>query len=178
MPKKGAIELSLGFIVAVIFAVVLLSVAIMWLNGVINNANALTSSMFEQAQLKLQETFSTTEKTFAVWPDSQRLKRGDELWVAAGINNNANDALNHNFVINVISVSTGAGWLDWDKQPGLIQINNVGYKKIVIKVPNDAPSGSYLFNVVACKDVASYSECTSQNLNWGGAAQPLTIIVQ
>ena len=57
MPRKGAIELSLGFIVTVVFAVVLLSLAIVWLNSIFPTLFGITDDLFQQAQTQIQETF-------------------------------------------------------------------------------------------------------------------------
>jgi len=200
--QKGAIELSLGFIVAVVFAVVLLSLAILWLQGIIGNIGGLTDDLTQQAQSKLQETFQSTQNNFAIWPDRYNLDRSKELKMSAGIKNDADDGQNHQFVINVvpaaasrgpcasgdISTCTGPGgasmtefmqgWASWDNQAGIIQINRVGYRTISVKVPSNAVSGTYIFNVIACMDVSSYSACTPQTLNWGGSAQQLTITVK
>jgi hypothetical protein len=201
MPRKGAIELSLGFIVAVVFAVVLLSLAILWLQGIIGGVTQITDDLTQQAQSKLQETFQNTQNNFAIWPSQYSLARGKELKMSAGIKNDAEDGQNHLFVINVIPAAasrgpcasgdinscTGPGgsslkefmqgWTSWDKEPGVIQINRVGYRSITVKVPANAVSGTYIFNVIACMDVTSYDACTPQTLNWGGSAQQLTITV-
>jgi hypothetical protein len=200
--RKGAIELSLGFIVAVVFAVVLLSLAILWLQGIIGNIGSLTDDLTQQAQSKLQETFQTTQNNFAVWPDRYNLDRGKELKLSSGIKNDAEDGQNHQFVINVVPAAASRGpcasgdigsctapggkslsefmqnWVSWDNQPGVIQINRVGYRTISVNVPPNAVAGTYIFNVIACMDMYSYSECTSQTLNWGGSAQQLTITVK
>jgi len=203
MPRKGAIELSLGFIVAVVFAVVLLSLAILWLNNLFPQFMSITDDLTQQSQSKIQETFQTTQNNFAVWPDQYSLDRGRELRMSAGIKNDAEDGQNHNFVINVAPAAASRGvcpspgtidtctapggkllkefmqeWISWDSSPGIIQINRVGYKKISLKVPSNAVSGTYIFNVVACKDVYTYTECTPQTLNWGGSAQQITITVK
>jgi hypothetical protein len=202
MPRKAAIELSLGFIVAVVFAVVLLSLAILWLQGIIGNIGGLTDDLTQQAQSKLQETFQTTQNNFAVWPDRYNLDRGRELKMSAGIKNDAEDGQNHQFIINVvpaaasktpcpsgdISSCTGPGgasvkdfmqgWASWDNQAGIIQINRVGYRTISVKVPANAVAGTYIFNVIACMDISSYNACTPQTLNWGGSAQQLTVTVK
>ena len=102
MPRKGAIELSLGFIVAVVFAVVLLSLAILWLNNLFPQLFSITDDMFQQAQTKIQETFQNSQNNFAVWPPKYDLARGRELKMAAGIENDASDSDTHRFVINVI----------------------------------------------------------------------------
>ena len=199
---RGAIQLSLGFIVAVVFAIVLLSLAITWLQGIIGGISGLTENLIQESHEKLRETFEQTDSTFAIWPSRYELSRGGILKMSAGIKNNADDGQNHKFVINVIPTGAstsicpegdvelctapGGGslkeymqkWATWTKSPTTIMINHIGYNQITIKVPSNARSGTYIFNVVACIDYDRYDECTLETLNWGGSAQPLTIIVK
>ena len=60
--QKGAIELSLGFIVTVVFAVVLLSLAIMWVRGMFGNIDIIAVDLTRQAQDEISATFSETTK--------------------------------------------------------------------------------------------------------------------
>jgi len=155
-----------------------------------------------QAQSKLQETFQNTQNNFAIWPDRYNLDRDRGLRMSAGIKNDAYDGQNHQFVINIVPTAASRspcasgditsctnsagtslkefmqGWVLWDKQPGIVQINMTGYKTISVTVPENAVSGTYIFNVIACMDVSSYSECTLQTFNWGTNPQQLTITVK
>jgi cytoskeletal protein RodZ len=195
--RKGAIELSLGFIVAVVFAVVLLSLAIVWLQGFFLQLPGLTDDLIQQSQTKIQETFQQTQSNFAIWPSRYDLTRGKELKMSAGIKNDASDSADHTFVINVIpaaasdEVCSGGDitacpnvesemekWLSWDKQQSVIQKNRVGYKTISIKPSSSAKAGTYIFSVVACEGVGSYSACTRETLNWGGSAQELALTLK
>jgi hypothetical protein len=195
--KKGAIELSLGFIVAVVFSVVLLSLAIMWLNNLFPQFTSLTDDLTQQAQSKIQETFQQSQNNFAIWPSKYDLAKGRELKMSAGIKNDAADSLNHQFVINVIPASasdtvcpggdldacgsiktTMQSWVSWDKQSSTVQANKVGYRVITVK-PENAKSGTYIFNVVACMEpITSYQGCTLQTLNWGGSAQQFSVTLK
>ncbi|HJW96720.1 MAG TPA: hypothetical protein VJ485_00985 [archaeon] len=198
MPRKGAIELSLGFIVTVVFAVVLLSLAIVWLNSIFPTLFGITDDLFQQAQTQIQETFQKSENNFAVWPPKYDLARGRELKMAAGIENDAGDANTHRFVINVIpatasdSVCSGGeldacgnlkaemqSWITWDRQSSSIEIDRVGYRWIIINPPSSTKLGTYIFNVVACKEpITTASACTLETLNWGGSAQQFQITLK
>jgi len=200
--KKAAIEMSLGFIVAVVFSVVLLSLAIVWLNGIIGGITTLTDDLTQQAQSKLQDTFQNTQNNFAIWPDRYNLDKGRELKLSAGIKNDAEDGMNHQFVINVIPAtasqvpcpggdlascpnvkSSMENWVTGFTGPVSIQPNKIGYRTISIMIPNNAVSGTYIFNVIACADmpptsITSSAACTETTLNWGSSAQQLTITVK
>jgi hypothetical protein len=197
MPKKGAIELSLGFIVTVVFAVVLLSLAIMWLNNLFPQLFGITDDLTQQAQSKIQETFQQSQNNFAIWPAKYDLAKGRELKLSAGIKNDAADSQNHQFVINVMpaaasdTVCPGGNldscesvksamlkWVSWDKQSSTIQANKVGYRTITVK-PENAVSGTYIYNVVSCMEpITTYQGCTLQTLNWGGSSQQFSVTLK
>jgi hypothetical protein len=154
-----------------------------------------------QAQSRLKDTFQATQNNFAIWPDRFSLNKGGELKMSAGIKNNANDGNYHQFVINIVpanaSISscasgdinscTGSGgktlkdfmqdWILWENQPVVVQINYTGFKAIKVTVPQNAALGNYTFNVIACVDVSSYTECNTNTGNWG-SPQQLTITVK
>lgn len=205
--RKGAIELSLGFIVMVVFAVVLLSLAIIWLQGLMAGINPLTNDLIQQAQTKIQDTFAQTSSNFAIWPNRYELARGRILKMSAGLKNNDVSGQDRQFFINVIPSAASntpcpggditqcqapgdvslidymKTWVTFPLSAFRVQINQIGYKDISITIPDEAVIGTYHFDVVACcKDcpgstVSSASQCDQTTLNWGGSSQPLEIVL-
>lgn len=197
--------MSLGFIIAVVFAIVLLSLALTWLRGMIENIIGITDDLTQQAQSNLRKAFEETQSSFAVWPSQYNLKPGKGLRMSAGIENDATDGKDHIFVINVIPVNADDNvlsakgctvfgrscklyddlvkWITFDKTTGIIKVNSVGFKFIEIRPSNDAVKGTYLFNVIACYNqvagsTPSSAGCTETSDNlWGGSAQQLIISV-
>ncbi|HDD46520.1 MAG TPA: hypothetical protein ENG42_03515 [Candidatus Aenigmarchaeota archaeon] len=187
--RSGAIQMSLGFIIAVVFAIVLLSLAIWWLRGVIINISGLTTDLTQQARNELQRTFGGTGENFAIFPSSYELEAGKGIRMLGGIKNNAADGQDHRFVINVVpsaaspnvcpegdisecELAGGGGitleefmtsWLTWDKTKKPIKIGQTGEFWLEIKTPANTPKGTYMFNVYACYDsggeVPRYDEC-------------------
>jgi len=200
--KRGAVEVSVGFIIVIIFAVILLSLAIVWLRGTIEQITGLTTDLTQQAQSKLTETFRQATANFAVWPNQYELEPGKKLIMSGGVKNNAPDGLKHNFVINVIPVAasqdvcptgdietcTTAGgetmktfmesWITADKGPTQIEINGIWFPKITISPPPHTQKGDYIFNAVACVDKYNPGECTRTTLNWGGSAQSIIVTIK
>ena len=84
-------QMSLGFIIAVVFAVVLLSLAIVWLRGMMENVSGLTVDLTQQARNELSDTFKQTRSNFAIWPTRQDMDRGETLILSAGVKNNDPD---------------------------------------------------------------------------------------
>lgn len=174
MARKGAIQMSLGLIVAVVFAVVLLTLAITWIQGMIGDISSITHDLTNQAQTKLQDTFAETSTTFAIWPTHYELRPGETVKLSAGIKNSVTDGQRHDFVLNVVpagasnNVCTGGDVYDCGSMPAIaekmatwatvertvssIQIQSTAYKSITIHIEPDTLPGSYIFNVVSCYD--------------------------
>jgi hypothetical protein len=182
------------FIICIIIALAL-ALTTIWLNSFIFNPAACSyiGDMIPQSQSKIIETFAHSTSNFSIWPSNYDLRRGCSMRMSAGIKNNADDGADHVFSVSVIptmaSASVCAGgnvnscndlgvqmrsWVTFDKSSSVIQINKVGYKTITIKPSASAKLGSYIFTIVACKDIQS--ECTFQNSNWG-IPQQLTITI-
>lgn len=211
--RKGAFELSLSFIIIVVFAIVLLTLGITWLRGIISSVTGLTDDLTQQASSKLQDTFQQTTQNFGIYPSRWEMDRGKTLKMSAGIKNNAPDSQNHLFVINVIPTAVSSDilrnypgctgidacsitvdgqnmllkdfvlrWATFSKSPFIVEKTQVGYSYITITVPTSAPSGTYMFSVVACRtdgtSITSSDQCMPTTLNWGGSAQPLEILVK
>jgi hypothetical protein len=188
--KKAAIEVSLGFIIAVVFAVVLLSLAIMWLRGMMSATTGLTTDLTSQARNELQRTFGGTGENFAVFPSQYELEAGNGIRLLGGIKNNAGDGRDHRFVINVLpsaasnevcpegDIETCSGpdggrlsdymkkWVTWDHSPKPIKIGSTGEMWIEVKAPSNAVKGTYMFNVYACYDfggdLPAYTDCNAE----------------
>ncbi len=177
--RKAAIQMSLGFIVTVVFAIVMLSLALTWLRGMIGGISGVTDDLTQQAQSNLRDAFRETGANFAVWPSQYELDRGAGIIMQAGIENDAPDGLSHFFMINVVPAAvsesicpggnpvgcTGVGgmdmaeymnsWVTFDKEAGPVAINSLGFKRMDITIPAEAKSGTYMFRVMACYDASS-----------------------
>ncbi|HLD78713.1 MAG TPA: hypothetical protein VJB16_06820 [archaeon] len=198
--RAGDFQLSLGLIVTVVFAVVLLSLAVLWIQGVFPGLTGLTDDLVQDARAKIRETFSTSNQNFAIWPNQHTLKPGASLRMLAGIKNNAGDGKDHQFAVNVIPIGASTcaegdaacldavrGWLTFDKTTGLVLIRDIGEKTVTITVPQNAVQGTYLFNVVVCADFIQSTgaavgppdsaSCVSTSQNLFSSAKPLNIIV-
>jgi hypothetical protein len=164
--RKGAFQLSLGFIVAVVFAVILLTLAITWVNQIMGQIGVLTDDLTQQASEKLKETFAETDQRFSIWPDEYALSRGHALKMLAGIINREPDSDRHEYSILVVSNNQKEEWIDdsaYINQRFSVQFNKILEIPITITPTPDAQSGTYTFWVYACIDL---STCTEDNYNY------------
>ncbi len=159
---KAAIQMSLGFIVAIVFAVVFLSLTIVWVNQFMSQITHTTDNLIGQAEVEINDVFATTDTKFSIYPKEWTLERGHELKMLAGVINREADSKSHNFVVNVIPTKPEtAGWID-NSEFKLVQpvpFNNIGEFPITI-TPTGATSGTYVFYVIACID-ATYGQCST-----------------
>jgi hypothetical protein len=189
--RKGAIELSLGFIITVVFAVVLLSLAIFWLRSFFISLEPLTVDLTQQAQSEIAKTFQNTDKNFAVWPSRYTIQPSNKLIMAAGIRNNDKEGRDLYYVVNMKATSTDTTAdlakinSDWVLVPGLatkVDASSSATRDMSLNIPSDAPQGNYLFDVYACygtsaTEAGEPSDCDIQSSNVWGSPQPVTITI-
>ena len=186
---RGAVQLSIGFIVTVVIAVVLLSLALTWLRGMFGGIGGLTEDLTQQAQAKLRESFRGGEINFAIWPSQWEVQKGGSVKLSAGILNNAEDGEDHYYVINVIPAQCPKNdceknkpEITFDKTKTKVAPGTEAFKYIEVSIPTRSDSGTYIFNVVACYDagngienVPNSDECDTTHPNLWGNPQQLII---
>jgi hypothetical protein len=188
--RKGAIELSLGFIVTVVFAVVLLSLAIVWIRGMIGTVGTLTDDLTQKAHDTLSETFNSGKSNFAVFPREYTIAPGNSVKLSLGVKNDDKDGQPHNFVVRVYPAMASSGivnsygctsgfaacdrlnkdmmsWVTYSGEIYKIQPNVFRFWDVSIALPNNVVKGVYQFDLVACED--STGTCDRTSTNWGTA---------
>lgn len=186
--RKGAIELSLGFIVTVVFAVVLMSLAIVWVRGMFTDIGNIAVDMTAQAQEEISKTFSETTSNFAVRPARPDVTRGTSLKVQAGIKNNDPSGKTLRYVINIKAGNTNtkvtkeemAKWITQTTETAAGP-NQIAYRDVVITIPQTAETGAYMFDVFACASETSgldLTTCDTTSSNLWGVPQTLTVNVK
>jgi hypothetical protein len=179
--RKGAFDISLGFIIIVIFAVILLTLSITWLRQFMTPLGTLTDDLTQDANNALRETFQKTTSSFAIYPSRHVLERGRALKMGAGIKNNAPDSQAHTYVINVIPTSVSnsvktnipgcsgntplttcqlngqslysemLSWVTWNSTELKIPANEFVVLGVTITPGNSSPTGLYQYLFVACR---------------------------
>lgn len=163
--QKGAIELSLGFIVAVVFAVVLLSLALLWLQGMFNPIKDITHKTTEIATQQLLTQLSTGNKKVGIAaPDVTTWRRGETGSFALGIKNDDvnNQKTYYPFVYleslggdlkdtPVTSIQTDVNkWISLNPITLPLDPNSKDTLAVIIKPTGNAATGIYLFRACAC----------------------------
>jgi len=192
--RKGAFELSMSFIITIVFAVVMLTLALTWLQGYFQQTNDMSDQLFKQGQTKLQQLFSEGTDNFYIWPDRYELvlAKDTKLAFAVGLKNDADDGEDHKFAVNVYATQVPARmttanvnkWIEFDRTAKTITIGNGDpTRKISISIPKNVTKGNYFFQVAACWDMdgkePKSSACNGDSDNiWGGSAKEFLLTVQ
>ena len=193
--EKGAIQMSLGFIVAVVFAVVLLSLAVTWLRGLIGTVGTLTDDLTQKAHDTLSETFNTGTTNFAIYPKEYSLQPGRGVKLSVGIKNDDRDGQPHTFVVHVYPAMSSAdilssygcsnfagctklkedmlNWATYAQESYTTQPNLFKFWDVTITLPNNVVKGVYQYDIVSCEDMG-FAQCDRTTTNWGSTL-PLQI---
>jgi hypothetical protein len=179
--RKAAIQMSLGFIVAIVFAVILLSLSLSWITNIFPTIEDITHKVTDTARDELLRRMSTSgEKVGLAAPAVTEWRRGETGSYAVGIKNqDANSQLKA--YINVYlsqlggdlagaSVSSYASgvdsWLTYARaSDGDFEVVDPSGQKttdLIIRPDTSAATGIYRFTVVVCTS----TPCT--DLNSGG----------
>jgi hypothetical protein len=180
--RKGAFELSLSFIIIIVFAVIVLSLAIAWIQGIFDVLNPLTHSVTDVARTELLDRIAKSDARVGIAaPDVTAWNRGETGSYAVGVRNIRSD-VDKTFSMNVYLEEIGGAldpsqisyyrnnvknWLTFSKKV-FVAKSSSATSDIVIKPPADADTGIYMFRVVVC-DAASCTDLSSPNLH--GSAQ-------
>jgi len=156
--------MSMGFIVAIVFAVILLSLAITWIQGLFVQIRELTYETTDIAKENLLDNIAKTGKNVGLAaPAVSEWRRGETGSYAIGIRNDQTDKEN-TYYANVYLDSAGGGltfssvladevnqWLT-EIPPRFIPAGESDTVDIVIKPFADAQLGIYTFTVAVCKE--------------------------
>ena len=182
MERKGAFQLSLSFIIVIVFAVIVLALAISWIQGIFPTVTDLTHKVTDVATERLLDDLTTGSGRVGIAaPAVTAWKRGETGSYAIGVRNVYSDK-DTRFSMNVYLEEIGgdlAGrsvssfvtdvqkWLTFSKDI-FIEKSSSETSDLIIRPPADASTGIYMFRVVVC-EAASCRDLNSGNLY--GSAQ-------
>ncbi len=165
--RKADFQMSMGFIIAVVFAIILLSLSITWIQGLFGDIGSITHKTTDVAQQNLLENLASSgNKVGIAAPAVTSWSEGETGSYAIGIKNADVDG-EHTYYMNVyISAVGGAlagedpdGWdnkaTKWLTYPPSKDLP-AGEKDIVDLIikpdPVTAEPGIYTFTVAVCHD--------------------------
>lgn len=125
------------------------------------------------------------------------LKQNDTIGFHVVFNNNAEDGKAHNYIARMYPLAADfyvmaaykcehfmtcssllkdmRNLLEEPANPQTINYSYVGLSEMKINIPEDAASGTYIYSLVACRDM-EYAQCTQERANLGPEI-PVTVHV-
>ncbi|MFH1444947.1 MAG: hypothetical protein ABIF08_00515 [Nanoarchaeota archaeon] len=143
MNKKAAFQMSLGMIVALVFAVILLTLSIAWINGVFESFTGTTLTVSEFAMQNLMNNLAKGDTVGLAVPDRTDWKRGQKGNIALGIRND-DTVSSKSYKIRIYAEAVSGG-LDLDAvgPDGVTKLrdiveNALSYGKYEIRAPSES----------------------------------------
>ena len=157
--KKAAFQMSLGMVVALVFAVVLLTLAIAWIQGMFSSIEDITYKVTDTAKdLMMSELASGSNKVGLAAPAMLEWGRGESGSFALGIRNSesANQYFTMQIIIEQVNPSTNdftkvtSGFV-YPKDNLLVAPFESNAFNVILQPSPDASPGHYLFRIIVTK---------------------------
>lgn len=162
--RKGAFQVSMGFIITMIFAVILLTLALSWIGGIFTDIGGVTHQVTNLAKSAILEEISQTGATVGIAaPPVTVWKRGETGSFAVAIKNKFTDQ-GKTFSINVYLEQLGGNLAGTQASSMMSEVSKwmtysftefVGAgasvsSDLILKPATNANSGIYKFRVLVC----------------------------
>ncbi len=154
--KKGAIELSVNMLVVIIISVVILAGGIALLYQLLGQAEVLERDLDSRTKEELQRLLLQEGKQVALPWNKVMIKRGEQNSFGLGI---LNSGILESFTVLINPAlfippegepqedPPTASWVLYDNEPFPLKEQESKQIRILVSVPEDAASGTYLFDV-------------------------------
>ena len=158
--KRGAIQLSMNFLVTIIIALTLLALGIVLLRQFVDVTVETQDELNEQTQDRIAELLKQGQQIVILF-STQTLRRGDSHLFGVGVMNIFEEStfelaagLSGAFHPDDTPLSPTelaqakpSEWIRLDSERFTLKKNEDQSKTLLIKVPTTAPSGTYIYNV-------------------------------
>ncbi len=163
--RKGAFQVSMGFIITVVFAVVLLTLALPWLTDFMSQISGVTHQVTDLARSELLQEIAQAGTTVGIAaPPVTTWKRGETGAFAIGIKNKYTDQ-GKTFYVNVYLNQLGGALAGQSPSSMQAEISkwltyapsefvNAGGSKssqLILQPASGASAGIYQFRVLVCE---------------------------
>lgn len=165
MNQRGALELSINLLVVIIISLVILTSGIVFLYELIGGAEKVKGELDARTQSELDRLLIDEGKKVALPRASATLNAGETFVFGLGILNIEEEKFGQEFTLSVslskaldeedaplVPQPDTSSWPLYYPGPYTLKDNEHRSEPILIKIPKDAPKGTYIFNVkVTCE---------------------------
>lgn len=169
LTKRGAIQLTMGFLVTIIISIVLLALGILFLRQLVTGAEEIKLDLDQQTESQLASLLDQGQQ-IAIPFNTQTIRRGNSHIFGIGILNiqeqgifelsvtlsKAVDTANNEFPAQTIRNLNIPAWLRYDASGFQLNKNERQSIPLLIQIPTNAPSGTYIFNVQVKRNNEQY----------------------
>ncbi len=167
--KRGALQLSMDFIVTVIISIALLGLGILLLQQFFTGATELKAEIDQQTEEQLGAELSKGQQ-ISIPYNTQTIRRGSDHIFGIGILNindpsifeiqvalgKAFDKNNNELPGPTISNLKIDEWSRYEKEQIRLAKNERHITPLLIQIPKNAPSGTYIFNLKVLSNGQQY----------------------
>lgn len=163
--NKKAFELSINFLVVVIIAIVMLALGMKLITDFFGKATEIHAIIDEGTKAEINEMLSRGEQV-AVPFNLKQIRRGEDDTFGIGVLNTAKTPLDFQPTISFdeafaeddsqITDVNEADWLLYDSESFSLGPSEDKQIPVLVKVPETADSGTYIFNVRVLQNGNTY----------------------
>ena len=161
MTNKKGVELGINFIVILILAIAVFILGLGFIFSTLNNVENLLKKFEPQINSQLEEKIANGE-IVAVYPSTLELRRGQKAAFGVAVFNQGLVAKDFSIIPEVTGVDPveaasnpknyvilkWAGDMSDGAEMGIVQSNKYGTRLFLVTVNRDAPSGTYIIDVI------------------------------
>jgi hypothetical protein len=171
--RKADFQMSMGMIVAVVFAIILLSLAITWIQGLFGDISTITHKTTDVAQQQLlKELAASGKKVGIAAPAVTAWSKGETGSYAIGIKNDQADR-GATYYVNVYLEAIGGelsgstvtqyatetkAWLTYPQAKD-IAAGERDIMDLIIRPPASTSAGIYTFTIAVCTGSGDTTNC-------------------
>ena len=162
---KGTIQLSMNFLVTIIIALALLALGIILLRQFVDVTVDTQNELNQRTQERIAELLDQGQQIVIPF-SSQTLKRGESYLFGVGVLNieeessfklatalsgafHSNDV---EFLPAELAEHNPSSWVRFDREQFTLKKNEQQSRTVFVQIPKNAPSGTYIFNVVVYRN--------------------------
>ncbi|RJQ15529.1 hypothetical protein C4573_05210 [Candidatus Woesearchaeota archaeon] len=154
--KKAALELSANIIVVIIISVIIVGLGIMFVFNIVKQASNLEQQVMDQTREEMEQALASGDVKVLVPNNLKQTEKGSAIF-GIGIFNEIPNAAQSDFTLAVsdpmyYETPSAEGvqksaQIAYDENAVSIKKNEYALKLVIIKLPENAASGNYVFTV-------------------------------
>jgi len=152
--KKGAIEMSMQTIIIIVIGVTLLTLGLRFVYSIFKGVGGTPEKLGALSDKQLNDIFGESDEALYLPTDTIETDQGAPVSAYLYLRNPGSDSANFKYDVTVTDKPSESysderiqKWLVWNKGERTIRSGQGLKDRILIKVPPNAPLGTYFFSI-------------------------------